>query len=134
MKMIFDQSTLEWRSFWGFQPIFNGNWRDGMWLGATDAGMGHFYWASSNKTLTYTNWDKGQPQNFTAQNKTGCVQMGLDEGKWNVLECDFTTTSQTTMCEFLSNCTSEKLYMFLLKSTCKAGHNGVVDRALGSGD
>jgi hypothetical protein len=77
-----------------------------MWLGGTDSKTeGSWVWIDSNDPVEFTNWGNysminvfasRQPDNLGDED---CLQMWLNNGKWNDLRCDYTKVPQVTMCE-----------------------------------
>jgi hypothetical protein len=69
-----------------------------MWLGSTDADEeGTFFWVSSGKSLNFTNWREGEPNNN--RRNEDCVEMAFDTGRWNDVGCNWQIFS--TMCELI---------------------------------
>ena len=69
-----------------------------MFIGASDrVEEGSFYWESTGKRLSYTNWAPGQPDNWQNEDCSGMI-FG-DPGKWNDGSCDEKCDTCMAMCE-----------------------------------
>ena len=75
---------------------------EGVWLGANDiATESNFVWAATGKSVTYTNWKLGQPDNSMDED---CVHLLTEsEGRWNDIDCDLPGHKQITMCERITS-------------------------------
>lgn len=70
------------------------------WLGATDnLKEGEWIWQSSGKTMTYSNWTVGEPNNCCGGEN--CLEMSANLGTWNDASC---TNSFSVLCEFTYTC------------------------------
>ncbi|CAB3375167.1 Hypothetical predicted protein [Cloeon dipterum] len=67
------------------------------WTSGTDQGEeGHFFWMSTGRPLTFTNWNAGEPNNFRYENgeEEHCLELWNRDGKglkWNDTPCSFET-------------------------------------------
>jgi len=67
------------------------------WTSGTDQGEeSRFFWMSTGKPLTYTNWNAGEPNNFRYENgeEEHCLELWNRDGKgmkWNDTPCSFET-------------------------------------------
>ena len=76
------------------------------WIGLTDsAEEGHFVWQHSNKSLSWSNWHQGEPNNISGDEN--CVVManyGAPGWQWDDEICDWNTSWQPreihALCEF----------------------------------
>lgn len=93
-----------------FEPIFafrskfikygehlTGFGHEHFWTSGTDQGEeGHFFWMSTGRPLTFTNWNAGEPNNFRYENgeEEHCLELWNRDGKglkWNDTPCSFET-------------------------------------------
>ncbi|XP_074025521.1 brevican core protein triforce [Leptinotarsa decemlineata] len=67
------------------------------WTSGTDiAEEGNFFWMSTGRPITYTNWNAGEPNNFEYENgeQENCLELWNRDGKglkWNDSPCSFET-------------------------------------------
>ncbi|XP_063236400.1 brevican core protein-like [Bacillus rossius redtenbacheri] len=67
------------------------------WTSGTDqAEEGSFFWMSTGRPLTFTNWNTGEPNNFVYENgeEEHCLELWNRDGKglkWNDTPCSFET-------------------------------------------
>ncbi|XP_077290247.1 brevican core protein triforce isoform X2 [Arctopsyche grandis] len=67
------------------------------WTSGTDlAEEGNFFWMSSGRPITFTNWNAGEPNNFRYENgeEENCLELWNRDGKglkWNDSPCSFET-------------------------------------------
>ncbi|CAH0387958.1 unnamed protein product [Bemisia tabaci] len=67
------------------------------WTSGTDqAEEGTFFWMSTGKPVTFTNWNAGEPNNFRYENgeEEHCLELWNRDGKgmkWNDSPCSFET-------------------------------------------
>ncbi|XP_037085886.1 C-type lectin 37Db-like [Pollicipes pollicipes] len=67
------------------------------WISGTDQGEeGRFFWISSGRPITFTNWNAGEPNNFEYENGEleHCMELWDRDGKgmkWNDSPCSFET-------------------------------------------
>ncbi|KRT80849.1 C-type lectin, partial [Oryctes borbonicus] len=67
------------------------------WTSGTDlANEGSFFWMSTGRPITYTNWNAGEPNNFVYENgeEENCLELWNRDGKglrWNDSPCSFET-------------------------------------------
>ncbi|XP_068918298.1 uncharacterized protein tfc isoform X4 [Tenebrio molitor] len=67
------------------------------WTSGTDlADEGHFFWMSTGRPITFTNWNAGEPNNFQYENgeEENCLELWNRDGKglkWNDSPCSFET-------------------------------------------
>ncbi|XP_059089711.1 mannose-binding protein C-like isoform X3 [Tigriopus californicus] len=67
------------------------------WTSGTDQGEeGKFFWLSTGKPVTYSNWNAGEPNNFEYEDgeQEHCLEMWDRDGKglgWNDTPCSFQT-------------------------------------------
>ncbi|CAH0547589.1 unnamed protein product [Brassicogethes aeneus] len=67
------------------------------WTSGTDlADEGHFFWMSTGRPITFTNWNAGEPNNFEFENgeQENCIELWNRDGKglkWNDSPCSFET-------------------------------------------
>lgn len=67
------------------------------WTSGTDlADEGKFFWMSTGKPITFTNWNAGEPNNFQYDNgeEENCLELWNRDGKglkWNDSPCSFET-------------------------------------------
>lgn len=67
------------------------------WTSGTDlADEGKFFWMSTGRPLTFTNWNAGEPNNFVYENgeEENCLELWNRDGKglkWNDSPCSFET-------------------------------------------
>nr|CAD7438285.1 unnamed protein product [Timema bartmani] len=67
------------------------------WTSGTDqASEGTFFWMSTGRPLTFTNWNTGEPNNFVYENgeEEHCLELWNRDGKglkWNDTPCSFET-------------------------------------------
>ncbi|XP_019868852.1 C-type lectin 37Db isoform X4 [Aethina tumida] len=67
------------------------------WTSGTDlADEGHFFWMSTGRPITFTNWNAGEPNNFEYENgeQENCLELWNRDGKglkWNDSPCSFET-------------------------------------------
>ncbi|EFA12925.2 uncharacterized protein tfc [Tribolium castaneum] len=67
------------------------------WTSGTDlAEEGHFFWMSTGRPITFTNWNAGEPNNFQYENgeEENCLELWNRDGKglkWNDSPCSFET-------------------------------------------
>nr|CAH7750839.1 unnamed protein product [Callosobruchus chinensis] len=67
------------------------------WTSGTDlAEEGHFFWMSTGRPITFTNWNAGEPNNFEYENgeQENCMELWNRDGKgmkWNDSPCSFET-------------------------------------------
>ena len=79
------------------------------WIGLTDSSAeGHFVWQHSNKSLSWSNWHQGEPNN--AQGGEDCVKVsywGLNGGSWYDFSCDKRKGGRGVhaLCEFVNSTT-----------------------------
>ncbi|XP_052254421.1 macrophage mannose receptor 1-like [Dreissena polymorpha] len=59
---------------------------DGLWIGLNDIAADNFFVWSDGQTVTYTNWNVNEPNDFSNRNED-CVEMRLDAGRWNDEVC-----------------------------------------------
>ena len=50
---------------------------DGLWIGLNDIAADNFFVWSDGQTVTYTNWNVNEPNDFSNRNED-CVEMRLD--------------------------------------------------------
>ncbi|CAH1130036.1 unnamed protein product [Ceutorhynchus assimilis] len=67
------------------------------WTSGTDlAEEGNFFWMSTGRPITFTNWNAGEPNNFEYENgeQENCLELWNRDGKglkWNDSPCSFET-------------------------------------------
>lgn len=67
------------------------------WTSGTDqAEEGTFFWMSTGRPVTFTNWNTGEPNNFRYENgeEEHCLELWNRDGKglkWNDSPCSFET-------------------------------------------
>ncbi|XP_060520346.1 lectin-like [Cylas formicarius] len=67
------------------------------WTSGTDlAEEGNFFWLSTGRPITFTNWNAGEPNNFEYENgeQENCLELWNRDGKglkWNDSPCSFET-------------------------------------------
>lgn len=67
------------------------------WVSGTDlAEEGQFFWMSTGRPITFTNWNAGEPNNFRYENgeEENCLELWDRDGKglkWNDSACSFET-------------------------------------------
>ncbi|XP_066901462.1 perlucin isoform X2 [Halyomorpha halys] len=67
------------------------------WVSGTDlAEEGQFFWMSTGRPITFTNWNTGEPNNFRYENgeEENCLELWDRDGKglkWNDSACSFET-------------------------------------------
>lgn len=67
------------------------------WTAGTDQGEeGSFFWLSTGRPVTFTNWNAGEPNNFRYENgeEEHCLELWNRDGKglkWNDSPCSFET-------------------------------------------
>ncbi|XP_037820987.1 putative uncharacterized protein DDB_G0289963 [Lucilia sericata] len=67
------------------------------WTSGTDlADEGNFFWMSTGRPITFTNWNAGEPNNFRYENgeEENCLELWNRDGKglkWNDSPCSFET-------------------------------------------
>ncbi|XP_050315554.1 mannose-binding protein C [Anthonomus grandis grandis] len=67
------------------------------WTSGTDlADEGNFFWMSTGRPITFTNWNAGEPNNFEYENgeQENCLELWNRDGKglkWNDSPCSFET-------------------------------------------
>uniref|UniRef100_A0A1I8P2S6 C-type lectin domain-containing protein n=1 Tax=Stomoxys calcitrans TaxID=35570 RepID=A0A1I8P2S6_STOCA len=67
------------------------------WISGTDlADEGNFFWMSTGRPITFTNWNAGEPNNFRYENgeEENCMELWNRDGKglkWNDSPCSFET-------------------------------------------
>jgi len=67
------------------------------WTSGTDlAQEGQFFWMSTGRPITFTNWNAGEPNNFQYENgeEENCMELWNRDGKglkWNDSPCSFET-------------------------------------------
>ncbi|XP_073968711.1 C-type lectin mosGCTL-7-like isoform X2 [Rhodnius prolixus] len=67
------------------------------WVSGTDlAEEGQFFWMSTGRPITFTNWNVGEPNNFRYENgeEENCLELWDRDGKglkWNDSACSFET-------------------------------------------
>ncbi|XP_055707233.1 C-type mannose receptor 2 isoform X1 [Phlebotomus papatasi] len=67
------------------------------WTSGTDlADEGSFFWMSTGRPITFTNWNAGEPNNFRYENgeEENCLELWNRDGKglkWNDSPCSFET-------------------------------------------
>lgn len=67
------------------------------WTAGTDQGEeGNFFWMSTGRPVTFTNWNAGEPNNFRYENgeEEHCLELWNRDGKglkWNDSPCSFET-------------------------------------------
>lgn len=67
------------------------------WTSGTDlANEGSFFWMSTGRPITFTNWNAGEPNNFVYENgeEENCLELWNRDGKglkWNDSPCSFET-------------------------------------------
>ncbi|XP_075225682.1 salivary C-type lectin 2-like isoform X3 [Lycorma delicatula] len=67
------------------------------WTSGTDqAEEGQFFWMSTGRPITFTNWNTGEPNNFRYENgeEEHCLELWNRDGKglkWNDSPCSFET-------------------------------------------
>ncbi|KAG5900634.1 hypothetical protein JTB14_005911 [Gonioctena quinquepunctata] len=67
------------------------------WTSGTDlAEEGRFFWMSTGRPITFTNWNAGEPNNFEYENgeQENCLELWNRDGKglkWNDSPCSFET-------------------------------------------
>ncbi|CAG9839320.1 unnamed protein product [Diabrotica balteata] len=67
------------------------------WTSGTDlAEEGKFFWMSTGRPITFTNWNAGEPNNFEYENgeQENCLELWNRDGKglkWNDSPCSFET-------------------------------------------
>uniref|UniRef100_A0A1B0CV96 Putative c-type lectin n=1 Tax=Lutzomyia longipalpis TaxID=7200 RepID=A0A1B0CV96_LUTLO len=67
------------------------------WTSGTDlAEEGSFFWMSTGRPITFTNWNAGEPNNFRYENgeEENCLELWNRDGKglkWNDSPCSFET-------------------------------------------
>jgi hypothetical protein len=77
--------------------ICTGFGHEHFWTSGTDQGEeGHFFWMSTGRPLTFTNWNAGEPNNFRYENgeEEHCLELWNRDGKglkWNDTPCSFET-------------------------------------------
>lgn len=77
--------------------IGTGLGQDHFWTSGTDQGEeGNFFWLSTGRPVTYTNWNAGEPNNFVYENgeEEHCLELWNRDGKglkWNDTPCSFET-------------------------------------------
>ncbi|VEN40799.1 unnamed protein product [Callosobruchus maculatus] len=65
-------------------------------FGTDLAEEGHFFWMSTGRPITFTNWNAGEPNNFEYENgeQENCMELWNRDGKgmkWNDSPCSFET-------------------------------------------
>nr|CAD7397539.1 unnamed protein product [Timema poppensis] len=86
---------------WGFpfhdDELTAGLGHEHFWTSGTDqASEGTFFWMSTGRPLTFTNWNTGEPNNFVYENgeEEHCLELWNRDGKglkWNDTPCSFET-------------------------------------------
>lgn len=67
------------------------------WTSGTDlAEEGSFFWMSTGRPISFTNWNAGEPNNFKYENgeEEHCLELWNRDGKglkWNDSPCSFET-------------------------------------------
>ncbi|CAG9824202.1 unnamed protein product [Phaedon cochleariae] len=70
---------------------------DHFWTSGTDLAVeGNFFWMSTGRPITFTNWNAGEPNNFEYENgeQENCLELWNRDGKglkWNDSPCSFET-------------------------------------------
>jgi len=72
--------------------------KDPLWLGISRTERDRNIWEANNVSLTYTNWDKGEPDDRNGNNED-CGMMYTDLGKWHDFICTRELRSGKTLCE-----------------------------------
>jgi len=74
-----------------------------VWLGLSDEPHKQYYekWSKTEKPVTYTNWDKNEPNAISGQDFE-CLTMYRAHGKWNDEGCDRHTGLQISTKKFLA--------------------------------
>ena len=76
---------------------FEGLGGEHFWTAGTDQGdEGNFFWFSTGRPVTFTNWNAGEPNNFRYENgeEEHCLELWNRDGKglkWNDSPCSFET-------------------------------------------
>jgi len=74
-----------------------GLFNEHFWISGTDQGEeGHFFWMSTGRPISFTNWNAGEPNNFKYENgeEEHCLELWNRDGKglkWNDTPCSFET-------------------------------------------
>lgn len=80
-----------------FSYEFLGLGHEHFWTSGTDlADEGNFFWMSTGRPITFTNWNAGEPNNFRYENgeEENCLELWNRDGKglkWNDSPCSFET-------------------------------------------
>lgn len=79
------------------KKIVSGFGNEHFWTSGTDlAEEGNFFWMSTGRPITFTNWNAGEPNNFEYENgeQENCLELWNRDGKglkWNDSPCSFET-------------------------------------------
>jgi hypothetical protein len=66
---------------------FSGNKEDRIWIGANDLiKEGKWTWISDHSTINYTNWGKGEPNNYNGNEDCGVIHT-RPVFTWNDVPC-----------------------------------------------
>lgn len=80
-----------------------------VWLGANKLAQNSFSWVTNGRTLNYTGWGEGEPNNVGNED---CVMRGPGSNTWNDVTCG--NTGNAVVCshrELQAQCDAEKIQL-----------------------